>query len=168
MDNDVSDVFLCPRCGEKLKVGTIFCHNCGLKIEENKQDNNENNYNGETQDSESVSLNTIVSRNLCKVTSIILFLEVMLIIGFSLDSLSPSLVPSGDSPLRLVVLAVCFIVASVFYNHTAISKDSKEYKNGEDKGWFLYKGEKDYKILGPLILVWAIFIISLIIATIYS
>ena len=66
------------------------------------------------------------------------------------------------------VLAVCFIVASVFYNHTAISKDSKEYKNGEDKGWFLYKGEKDYKILGPLILVWAIFIISLIIATIYS
>ena len=36
MDNDTSDVFLCPRCGEKLKVGTSFCHNCGLKIEENK------------------------------------------------------------------------------------------------------------------------------------
>lgn len=96
----------------------------------------------------------IVNRNFAKFLSVIFAFEFMGFSGYIMDFFIPGFQAAGHSLFRLAYLILLFFVS---YSYFAII--SLDDETGEDKGWFLIKGEMDYLILFLIIIVLGIFLI---------
>lgn len=103
----------------------------------------------------------IVNRNFAKFLSILFALEFTGFAGYTMDFFIPGFHASGHSLFRFVFLMILFFVTICYFSIISLESEISE-KTGEDKGWFLIKGEIDYFILFLVIIVFGIFLIFMI------
>ncbi|MDO5843063.1 MAG: hypothetical protein Q4Q24_07340 [Methanobrevibacter ruminantium] len=101
----------------------------------------------------------VVNRVFAKFCGVCFFVELLMLLSTVLGLLGFH--GAGNPILRLIVLGLCFLGASVFYGFISVDKEVSDEK-GCDKGWFLVKGDLEYWKLLLIIIVSGFFIIFLL------
>lgn len=105
--------------------------------------------------------NMIVNRNFAKFLSVIFACEFTALSGYVMNFFIPGFQSSGHTLFRFGFLILLFFVSVSYFSIISLESDISE-KTGEDKGWFLIKGEIDYFILSLIVIVFGLFLIFMI------
>ena len=87
--------------------------------------------------------------------------EFTVLAGYTMDFFIPGFHAAGNTLFRFFFLILLFFVSACYFSVISLDSDISE-KTGEDKGWFLIKGEIDYFILSLIVIVFGLFLIFVI------
>ncbi len=103
----------------------------------------------------------IVNRNFAKFLSVIFACEFTALSGYVMDFFIPGFQAAGHTLFRFGFLILLFFVSISYFSIISLDDEISD-ETGEDKGWFLIKGEIDYFILSLIVIVFGVFLIFII------
>ena len=103
----------------------------------------------------------IVNRNFARFLGVVFVLEFIVFVGFVLSYFISDFHFSDNYIVRIVFLFITLFMGIVYFTYISLDSEVSD-ETGEDRGWFIIKGDIEYLKLFSIIVVFGIFLIGVI------